>query len=284
MGMTEKSDIRKVKHILVALDTSPHSRAALEAAVALAESMDAELQGLFVEDINWFRITKRSFSYEISDLTGRIRSIESMDIEQEVRAQATRLRRLMDEMGKKSKIKYSFRTVRGGVEEEILTATESADLITLGRLGHSFRKHTELGKTAKTIIHQSRKPVLMLQQGWHIGNTNVAIYDGTDTSKKGLILAKQIAQSQGNRLLIVLYLPEISHYNERVEEIDHIFEDSEIKYQIRLMRDSDLKELNRLIKKQEGGLLIIPKNSSFLYGEKLEDALEIIQSPLLLFE
>jgi nucleotide-binding universal stress UspA family protein len=44
-----------IRRILVALDASPHSFAALEAAAHLAAHLEAELFGLYVEDENLLR-------------------------------------------------------------------------------------------------------------------------------------------------------------------------------------------------------------------------------------
>ena len=53
--MNEQEHALIIRRILVALDTSKHSLAALEAADELAAWLKAELFGLFVEDINLLR-------------------------------------------------------------------------------------------------------------------------------------------------------------------------------------------------------------------------------------
>ena len=45
----------KVERILVAIDTSPYGRSAMEAAAELAAEFQAELLGLFVEDVSLLR-------------------------------------------------------------------------------------------------------------------------------------------------------------------------------------------------------------------------------------
>ena len=50
------------RRILVALDASAHSHAALAAAVALAARLHAEIEGLFVEDINLLRLAELPFT------------------------------------------------------------------------------------------------------------------------------------------------------------------------------------------------------------------------------
>ena len=46
----------QMRRILVAVDASPHSLAALDAALRLAADLEAEIIGLFVEDINLLRL------------------------------------------------------------------------------------------------------------------------------------------------------------------------------------------------------------------------------------
>ena len=53
--MTEDRRHLAIRRILVALDTSPHSQAAMEAAIELAARFEAELAGMFVEDVNLLR-------------------------------------------------------------------------------------------------------------------------------------------------------------------------------------------------------------------------------------
>ncbi len=52
--MNERELEPTIRRILVALDASPHSQAALEAASDLADALKAELVGIFVEDVNLF--------------------------------------------------------------------------------------------------------------------------------------------------------------------------------------------------------------------------------------
>lgn len=59
------SNAALIRRILVALDTSPSSQAALEAAVALAERLNAEVCGLFVEDVDLLRVAESPYAREI---------------------------------------------------------------------------------------------------------------------------------------------------------------------------------------------------------------------------
>ena len=76
---------RAVRRILVALDASAHSLAAVEAAARLAEKVDAELEGLFVEDVNLIRLARLELAREIDVLSARLRDLESQQLERQLR-------------------------------------------------------------------------------------------------------------------------------------------------------------------------------------------------------
>ena len=78
------------KRILVSLDTSDRGRAALEAAVRLALSTNAELQGLFVEDEDLVRLASLPFSREIELASASPRELQSINMERSLRVAAER--------------------------------------------------------------------------------------------------------------------------------------------------------------------------------------------------
>ena len=75
-----------IKQILVAVDGSPSSLSALENSVELAARLNAELVGLFVEDINLLRATQLPFTREISFFSSGLRRLEAAELERQLRA------------------------------------------------------------------------------------------------------------------------------------------------------------------------------------------------------
>ena len=64
-GNVPEPEAPQANRILVALDASPQSEAALRAAAELAALLEAELEGLFVEDINLLHLCGLPFGREI---------------------------------------------------------------------------------------------------------------------------------------------------------------------------------------------------------------------------
>ena len=87
--MTEStSSNAHAKRILVVLDASARGRAALAAAVRIARNTSAELQGLFVEDEDLFRLASLPFSREIDATSASPRELRSDAVERSFHAAA----------------------------------------------------------------------------------------------------------------------------------------------------------------------------------------------------
>ena len=131
--MNERELEPTIRRILVALDASPHSQAALEAASELADVLKAELVGIFVEDVNLLHLAGLPFAREVGYPSGTDRPLDSPSMERELRIQAEQVRQTLAGVAVRRQIRWSFRVVRGQVATELLIAAQEADLLALGR-------------------------------------------------------------------------------------------------------------------------------------------------------
>lgn len=119
--------------ILVALDASPRSLAALATAGALAVELDAELAGLFVEDINLQRLMALPFAREFCLLSGALRPLSQAEIEHSWRREAAALRHRLAEAAGQLQLRWSFQVARGRMAAEVSLQAQGVDLVVLGR-------------------------------------------------------------------------------------------------------------------------------------------------------
>jgi nucleotide-binding universal stress UspA family protein len=75
-----------IQRILVALDMSADSHAALEAATRLASMLKAEIVGLFVEDQDLLHMAKMPYAQEIRSPVAAKRKVETAGMEQQLRS------------------------------------------------------------------------------------------------------------------------------------------------------------------------------------------------------
>lgn len=269
-----------LREILVAIDTSSHSQAALEAAIALAKTMEANIQGLFVQDELWNRITQLPSTRAVNALTGDVLPLEHEMLEDQVTLLKHRLRRKLEYLSRRNKVKHSWIFTRGKVEEKILEAAETADLITIGIRGHSLRKK-KLGSSAKAIIQKAEKPVLILKEGLRLGNTLTAVYDASKESQKGIKLALKIAKKNNSPLSIMVVDNNPEVLDQRSKELQKMLGDTSVSVEIVLMDRMDLGSFLNSINQRNSGLLIIPKSQPLL-SKSFETVLNHINCPLLM--
>lgn len=269
-----------LREILVAIDTSTHSHAALEAAVALAKTMEANIQGLFVEDELWNKITNLPSTRAVNALTGDVLPLENDTLEHQVAILRNRLRRKLEKMSSQNRVKYSWSSARGNVEKKILEASENADLITIGLKGQSARRKN-LGSSAKMIIQKAEKPVLILKEGLHLGTTLTAVYDASKESQRGIRLALKIAEKNKSSLKVLVVDNNPDAVDQRNKELEKILENNEVSVQVELMKSTDLGSFLNSINEQRSGLLIIPKSQPLL-AKSFETVLLHINCPLLM--
>ncbi|MGK7369184.1 MAG: universal stress protein [Candidatus Halalkalibacterium sp. M3_1C_030] len=269
-----------LREILVAIDTSSHSQAALEAAVTLAKTMEANLQGLFVQDELWQKISKLPSTSTVNTLTGNVLPLESETLEDQVRLLRNRLRRKMEFLSRRNKVTYSWSSMQGKVEEKVLEASKNADLITIGLKGKSARRK-RIGSSAKKIIQKAGKPVLVLKEGLHLGTNLTVVYDASKESQKGIRLALKIAEKNNSSINVLVVDNNPDALDQRNKELENLVDGASVSVNIELMKNTDLGSFLNSINEQHSGLLIVPKNQPLL-AKSFETILLHINCPLLM--
>jgi nucleotide-binding universal stress UspA family protein len=118
------------RRIIVALGT-PDAAAAMNTAVELACAMDAELHGLFVEDVELLSLAALPFAGEVGFPSAARRPLDVATMERGLRAQARRLERALAARLAGTPVKWTFEVVRGRIETEILATAGERDLAIL---------------------------------------------------------------------------------------------------------------------------------------------------------
>jgi nucleotide-binding universal stress UspA family protein len=191
----------EVEYILVALDTSPHSEAALAAAAQLAAALHLELRGLYVEDINLLRLCGTPFGVEYGSFTASPRRIEQHHLEREFRIQASLLRKIMADIAGQNRIAWSFQVVRGGVTDQLLEAATAARILSLGRVGRSPGKRT--GSTAQSIARRAQRPVVFQSRQRTLHGPYSVLHTGSPAAYRALALGRELAAQEGSVLQVL---------------------------------------------------------------------------------
>jgi nucleotide-binding universal stress UspA family protein len=188
--------------ILVALDASPSSLAALEAAARLASELGAELMGLYVEEESLLRGADLPLTRVVGSFSGTLHPVGRREVEQQFRAQAAKARRAMEAVALRSRLRWSFRVARGGVAASVGAASTDADMITLGR-GRALAGR-RMGRTTASILESAGAPVLLLDSGLRPGQAVITVFDETPGAEAALNLGCILKTRDETPLFVVL--------------------------------------------------------------------------------
>ncbi|MEA3310134.1 MAG: universal stress protein [Chloroflexota bacterium] len=270
----------QIQRVLVALDASPHSLAALEAAAEVATRLQVPLWGLFVEDIRLLQVARLAFSQEIGRFSAVRRQLDSEQLERQLRVQAKRARRTFTLVAKRAAVVSEFQVTRGAVGPEILAAVESTDVLVLGQAGWSEIRAKQLGSTARTALATPPSLMLIVQVGGHLGAPVQIVYDGSPAAEKCLLLAESFARAE--QWLTVLLLDggavELSALHAQVQQVlPH-----RVNIEYRRLTQSNVSRLLQLVEVKGTGLLIMPLKMVSLAADALLTLLPQIKTPVLL--
>ena len=273
-----------IRRILVALDASPASLTALETAVELAQTLQAELVGLFVEDINLVRIAALSFSQEVGLFSATRRQLSTLSIERQLRSQANRARQALAALAERAGVNWSFQTARGVVSSELLAAALDADLIILGRTGGApLGRRRQIGSTARSILIQTPNLTLLLQPGTHPQLPLLLLYDGSAVAQKALQATAQLMRNRTNGHISVLLLAADPGQVQSLQQ-EVAAELAKWGVEARYTWHSEISAQQLAQAVQMGGcrMLVIPSDGSALDQDAIFALLNRIDCPVLL--
>ncbi|HEY5645591.1 MAG TPA: universal stress protein [Pseudomonadales bacterium] len=264
-----------VRRILVALDESPHSRAALEEAAALAAGLQAELMGIFVMDTDLLRLAGLPLGRETGLTSARRRVLDPASMERALRAQAEAARRALDSIARQHRLRSSFLLSRGSVSGELIEAASRADIVAMGLIGHMGLAGRHLGSTTRRIRMQSRCSLLLLAPGQRRGSRVLVLSTGSADSDRGLDLALELARRRGVDLVV---LP--CNDDPKVREtVSARLVQSGVAVHLGKAPER-FEDLAVTISEQGGGILVVGQDCPLIAGH--DDQLDQLGCPVLL--
>lgn len=268
-----------IRRILVALDASPHSLAALDMAADLAARMEVELAGLFVEDIDLLRTAESPAAREIAYPAASRHPLSRSIMERQFRAQSEQIRKTLVATAYRAHVPWSFRIVRGHVTAALRAAVGEHDIIAMGRVGWSHGRALRIGSTARALATSSL-PLLFISQRAALANLRPLVYyDGSAGSKEALLVAARLAA--GGAKGITVLVPAADLENKRAE-IQDLLRGRPLDVRSRGI-DLDYKASLARVVREEGDVLLVLASRQLLKApEGFEDLLRHLEAPLLL--
>ncbi|MGE5220626.1 MAG: universal stress protein [Chloroflexota bacterium] len=174
-----------IKNILVPLDGSEHSKAALDYAIWIAEKFDGTLFGQHIID---------TISLEgtfFHDISGSLGFEPYLDF-------SSKMREILDERGKiiledfaarceKKSVRYTTCLDMGLIANEICERAKVADLVVIGHRGVNEEFSTGLlGSTTETITRKCPRPIFVSTKQFKAVERPLLAYDGSQRASSAM--------------------------------------------------------------------------------------------------
>lgn len=273
-----------VRRILVALDASPHSLAALEAAAELAARLEAELLGLFVEDINLLRLSELPFAQEVGLHTGARRELDRATMERALKVAALRAREAMAAAAGRRPVRWSFRVARGRVLSELLSAAVEADVLALGKAGAEFASRLGLGSTALGVLRQAPCSVLLLPRGVRLRPPVVLVVGGGAVSARAIEASAALAHACNQTLVVLIQSPEEDVAGRLQAQLTEAFSPWKLTVRYRHLRGPGGGDIVRAVRAEATGTLVMDIAPPVLGEASFKALVEAIEGPLFLVQ
>ncbi len=285
--MNPESKTIALRRILVPLDASAHSRAALEAAIQLAVAIGAEISGLYVEDTDLLELCRYPFAREIAMFPAPSRRLESDALERDFRIQAEKIRRMMALLTQNAPVNWSLTVRRGRVATEILALAPSADLVVLGRLGRSMTG-ARLGSTVSRLIEAGRGMALILKEGLRLFSPVITVYTGSRLSQQAVAMAFRLARAAEGSVEVLIPAaaePEFEKLRDQVLALAEAQPDMErMRVAFRRIRTNVADALVRALQAEYRQPIVLPVDAIDGEAEAVQKLINRIDNPVLLVQ
>lgn len=196
----------EVGRVLVLLDGSRMSYAALQAAAGIAANTGADVLGVFVEELNQLRSAGYGFAREVGALSGISRPFAASEVEQRMHRLANEARRALAGAVAPYGGRHSLSVARGHVIDEVLALAGPQDLLVLGRVGWSSEPGARLGSTAKGLVRRSQGRVLLWceRRAEPSGRVVVFLNDHRDANGRAVQAASEVIRHTHRPVTLLL--------------------------------------------------------------------------------
>jgi hypothetical protein len=270
-----------IRRILVALDAGVGIPPDIDAIVALAERLHAEILGLVVEDVNLLRSASLPFVHQVSVLTGAQEPFDVEWMEREMRRSALDVESRLGRAASLHHVRWSVRVVRGAFLHETFAAAQEGDLLVVERAPGSRPLDSASNDPAAAAVRRAQRPVLVLRPGsrW-LGQPVLAVFDGSKGSVQVVRTAAALASEQGPIVEVALLAP-THEQRQALEYAAHqALEGFTGVVRLHRLMDADPRRACALASRLGSAILFVGAESPILVGSGISQVLAALQCPV----
>ena len=283
MSEQQEESEKVFRKIVVAVDASSHSRSALRTAVNFARRFNAHMSALFVEDENILRAATHGHLSEVNSITGQVTNIPARALDKHIKRTSTKLRRLIELIGDRADIDFSYRSIRGDVAQTLKKVSDETDvdLVTIGRMSQTYGDRGKLGTAAKHLLEHAEKPVMLLHRNVRPGSGIVLVYDPAYETDRLVDLARKLVGDTREKLTIIS-TSDRDEAGPALKDLIDSMSNAGIPFQINHASTPDAHDVALSISRLQPALVLASRGHRLFQDQNLKTIVKHTKSPLLL--
>jgi nucleotide-binding universal stress UspA family protein len=243
--------------------------------------LQAELVGLFVEDVNLIRFSALPFAQELRWPAARRQKLDEQQMEHQLRLRASQAKRALAAAADQLEVAWTFNVVRGQVTDEVLMACLEADLLSLGCTSRTMMQKSRLGSTAREATQRAPRSVLLARRPSEMDWPVVVTYDGSVLARRGLAAGIRLAQRYENNLIVLVLGESRESAAPLVEQVQALAEPTPVHVDFRFVTTGDAEQLVSMLRNQPCSLIVLAGETPPLHGEALQALLDGLDCPVM---
>ena len=259
------------RRILVALDASAHSLAALQAASEMAARMESELVGLFVEDINLVRLAGLPFAREVGFPSAISRELDVVAMERALKLVAVQAKQAIAATAERAHVPWSFRVARGSVVAELLSAAPEVDLVALGRVSRQVSTSRRVGSTALSVMAKAPRAVFLLEPGASLKPPLLVLFNESEAWPGALPVAAELAKACGDGPVVLIAAATMQNAQRLQMMAETTFREGGVQARYRIAASTDIRELVKTARQERAGTIILAGSNPLIRREDFPD-------------
>ena len=262
--MIDQPLLRPSRRILAAFHPSTTSRTAIDAAVDLALRLRAELSAMFIEDASLLSLSEYPFLRQIG-IHGAIScGQERQALENEIRAFARQAERYLAETANQRRVRWSFTTAHGQIEDQIKAIGGPADLLIVESSSRPIGRVMQLEASARRLARLAGGSVLMIHPTQRLAGPVHAIIEVASDAAKLTAAAAELA----DRFDFMINLHLVASDETARQTSNEIIQDHPGDVAVRAKTETipaiDRNELHRILELSRGGIVVLSAESAIL--------------------
>lgn len=281
--MSKRVPGSKIRRILVALDCSGQDKDALLVAARLAAMLRAELKGLFIQDPDLMRFADLPIATEVVSHSAIERAVDRTRLERDLEAQANRISQELAQLAEQLKVRWSFETIKGMLENELFAVASRADLLIVHRkTGRMLVAHDQLGTTALAIATKARRTVMIMEEHDSLDLPLFVLIEMPESGIKTLATALRLSRLNQHRIIVLVHANSLENFEALSREIDQWVQTKRRTVEISWLRKLEMPILSHRLWQEGGGVLVVMADSPFLERVTLAQLIQQLKLPLVL--